>query len=84
MLKNGYLKRSNIRGKQNYQTANGSISTGTVITIEKIVIGGVPLYNVEATIIDNDNAPLLFGQSALSKLGKIQINYKQTNLTIIK
>jgi len=84
MLKNGYLKRSNIRGKQNYQTANGSISTGTVITIEKIVIGGVPLYNVEATIIDNDNAPLLLGQSALSKLGKIQIDYKKSTLTIIK
>lgn len=84
MLKNGYLKHSDIKGKQNYQTANGSISTGTVITIEKIIIGGVPLYNVEATIIENDNAPLLLGQSALSKLGKIQIDYKKSTLTIIK
>ena len=84
MLQNGYLKRSNIKGRQNYQTANGSITTGTIIIIEKIVIGGIPLYNVEATIIDNDNAPLLLGQSALSKLGKIQIDYKKSTLTIIK
>ena len=84
MLRNGYLSREDIVGSSSYQTANGDITTGMVIKLKKIEISGLVLNNVEATIINSDSAPLLLGQSALSRLGRIQIDYKNSNLTIIK
>lgn len=84
MLRNGYLSRSDIIGSSSYQTASGDIATGMVIKLKKIEISGLVLNNVEATIINSDSAPLLLGQSALSKLGKIQIDYRNSTLTIIR
>lgn len=84
MLKNGYLSKSDIIGSNAYQTASGDIAIGTVIKLKKIEINGLVLNNVEASIINSDSAPLLLGQSALSRLGKIQIDYKNSTLTIIR
>ena len=84
MLRNGYLSKDDIIGASSYQTANGDISTGMVIRLKKIEISGLVLTNVEAAIINSDSAPLLLGQSALSKLGKIQIDYRNSTLTIIR
>lgn len=84
MLKNGYLSKSDIVGSNAYQTASGDIAIGTVIKLKKIDINGLILNNVEASIINSDSAPLLLGQSALSRLGKIQIDYKNSTLTIIR
>ena len=36
--------------------------------------GGLTLSNVQASIVRNQVAPLLLGQSVLSKLGKIEID----------
>ncbi len=84
MLKNGYLAESDIAGKQQFQTASGDIIEGTRIIIRKIEIGGMVLRNVEASVVHSDNAPLLLGQSVLSRLGKIQIDYNNSTLTIIR
>lgn len=84
MLRNGYLSRNDIVGSSSYQTASGDIATGMVIKLKKIEISGLVLNNVEATIINSDSAPLLLGQSALSRLGKIQIDYRNSTLTIIR
>lgn len=84
MLRNGYLSREDIVGTSSYQTASGDIATGMVIKLKKIEISGLILNNVEATIINSDSAPLLLGQSALSRLGKIQMDYKNSTLTIIR
>lgn len=84
MLRNGYLSRSDIVGSSSYQTASGDIAIGMVIKLKKIEISGLVLNNVEATIINSDSAPLLLGQSALSRLGKIQIDYRNSTLTIIR
>lgn len=69
-VKNGYLSVNDIIGNQQFQTASGDIQVGTKIIIKKIEIGGLILQNVEASVVHNENAPLLLGQSALSKLGK--------------
>ena len=84
MLRNGYLSKADIVGSSSYQTASGDIATGMVIKLRKIEINGLILNNVEATVINSDSAPLLLGQSALSKLGKIQIDYRHSTLTIIR
>lgn len=82
MLKNGYLSEDDILGSKNYQTASGDIEEGTEIILRKIEIGGVVLTNVKASIIHSIDAPLLMGQSALSKLGNITIDYAHNTLTI--
>jgi clan AA aspartic protease (TIGR02281 family) len=83
MFKNGYLEESDILGTQYYSIANGDIAEGTLILIKKLEFGGQVLVNVEASIVHEMQAPLLLGQSAISKLGKIQIDPDKGTLTII-
>jgi len=83
MLEHGYLTKSDIIGFSNYSTANGSISTGMDIIIRKVKFGNYVINNVKASVVNSNSAPLLLGQSVLSKLGKIQIDYKNSTLTII-
>ena len=82
MLKNDYLTEADIKGKEKYMDANGDISVGTKIMLKKVEIGGLVLKNVSASVVNNKNAPLLFGQSALSKYGKIIIDNKKNEITI--
>jgi clan AA aspartic protease (TIGR02281 family) len=84
MLKNEYLDTIDIIGTLKYQDATGKISEGVTINLKEIEIGGLKLYNVKATIIKNGKAPLLLGQSAISKLGKIEIDLTTNTLTILK
>lgn len=81
MLKNGFLKKEGIGNKSYYQTASGDIVAGTKVVINKLEIGEKILYNVEASITNSTNAPLLLGQSALSKIGRFEFDY---NKNIIK
>lgn len=84
MLKNGYLNTTDIGGTQNYMDANGDIEVGTKVILRKVELGGLILKNVSASVINNKNAPLLFGQSALSKYGKIVIDNQKNTLTITR
>jgi len=81
MLKNGYMKQSDILGSQRFQIANGEIEIGTNIILRKVEIGGCILHNVAASVINNQKAPLLFGQSALAKYGKIVIDNEKRTIT---
>ena len=82
MLKNDYLSKNDITGTSSYMIANGDIEIGTTIVFRKVDFGGLILKNVKATVIKNKNAPLLFGQSALSKYGKITIDNEKKIITI--
>lgn len=82
MLKNGYLSESDLIGTEYYKLANGDIQEGTKITLKTIEIQDLKLYNVKASIVHNMNAPLLLGQTALSKLGKMEFDFAKNTLTI--
>lgn len=82
MLKNDYLLETDILGSENYRIADGEIKEGTRIVFRKITIGSIELNNVEASIVHNLNAPLLLGQSALSRLGKVEFDYSNNTITI--
>jgi clan AA aspartic protease (TIGR02281 family) len=84
MVKNGYLAEEDLRGTQYYQLANGDITEGTEILLREITIGKLKLYNIKASIVHDLSAPLLLGQSALRKLGKIEFDYATNTLTIKK
>lgn len=82
LYKQNKLKDSDIKGSEYYQIADGSISEGTIINLKSVTIGNKTLYNVKASVVHNVEAPLLLGQSALSKFGKISIDYKRNELTL--
>ena len=75
MIKNGYLSKNDIVGKSNYQNADGEIKSGTNIIIKDLQIGNKVIHDVKASIVENLNAPLLLGQSALIKFGKFSFDY---------
>ena len=80
MVRQGKITEDDVLGQQQFQDATGGISVGTVINLRTVDIGGIVLHNVEATVVDNIAAPLLLGQTALAKFGKISIDYN--DLTI--
>jgi len=82
MLKNGYIKPQDITGKQNYMTASGEIIEGTVINIREVSLGNLSLKDVRASVQNNQNAPLLLGQSVMNRLGKIEIDNNKRVLKI--
>lgn len=82
MAKNDYLSSSDIIGRQNYQTADGNITEGTVINLKDVKLGSLHLNNIKASVVRNQAAPLLLGQSVLGKLGKIEIDNTKKVLRI--
>jgi clan AA aspartic protease (TIGR02281 family) len=74
MMKNGYLSKTDVIGNQRYMDANGDVNVGTVINIKNVNFGGVDLKNIRASVVRNQKAPLLLGQSILARLGKIEID----------
>lgn len=73
LVKQGLLKKEDIKVTVQYQIASGEIREGTKINLREIEINGLKLNNISATIVHEQNAPLLLGMSALSQLGKIEI-----------
>lgn len=80
LLKQGKLSEEAIEGQAYYGIADGSVAVGTVINLRSVEIGDRVLYNVKATVVDNVEAPLLLGQSALARFGKVSINYNDNTI----
>jgi len=82
MLKNGYLSFDDFIGIQYYQLANGEIVEGARVILNKVEIGDKILHNVEASVSYSLDAPLLLGQSVLSRFGKVKIDYTNNTLSL--
>jgi aspartyl protease family protein len=82
MLKNHYLDPKDILGSRQYRIANGQIEEGTRIRLKQVEIGTLTLKNINASVVHNQEAPLLLGQSALSKFGKVEIDNKNSLLYV--
>lgn len=82
MLKNGYLSSKDIVGNGRFTDANGNVSEGTIINLREVDFGGLKLKNVRASVVRNQKAPLLLGQSVLGRLGKIEIDNSDKKLII--
>lgn len=82
MFKNGYLSDKDVVGKSSYRTASGDIIEGTVINLGRIEFGDMTLNNVRASVVRGQSAPLLLGQSALSRLGKIEIDNENLKIKV--
>lgn len=82
MLKNGYLQEADIKGKEYYSVATGEIHEGTTIRLREIKIGDAILRNVDASVVRNQQAPLLLGQSVLERFGTVTIDNINSKLII--
>ena len=74
LYRQGTLQREDILDVEYFQDATGKISEGTKINLRTVKVGNIILENIEATVIDNVNAPLLLGQTVFEKFGKIEID----------
>lgn len=73
-------------------TVNGNIFEGTIINLKDVMLGNLLLRDVRASVVCNQYAPLLLGQSVLSKTRenrnrqqlKSAVHYLQKNSEIRK
>ncbi len=82
MIKNGYLKDSDFRESEKYIIANGQIAEGTKVILRNVQIGDFIIRDVEASIMHNIDAPLLFGLSALERFGRVEFDYTNSILNL--
>ena len=82
MLKNGYLKRDDFVGSGRFVDANGDVTEGTIVNLRYVDFGGLKLNNVRASVVRNQKAPLLLGQTVLGRLGSIEIDNPGKKLII--
>ena len=82
LMKQGTLTKDDIKGTSKFSDANGDISEGTIINLKTVKIGNITLKNIEASVVHNEVAPLLLGQSAFEEFGKISIDYKKGEITL--
>ncbi|MBR1789232.1 MAG: retroviral-like aspartic protease family protein [Bacteroidaceae bacterium] len=82
LAKNGYLEDDDYIGTSQSQIADGSVVENMEINLHSIEIEGIMLTDVKATVVKSIDAPLLLGQSALKKLGRIEM--EGDSLFIIK
>ena len=74
MLKNDYLSTKDLGGKEYYRIADGGLTEGTLVTLREVKIGDFILKNVKASVVANQKAPILLGQSVMERFGTITID----------
>lgn len=83
MLKNGIISENDFTGERTYELANGALEVCKTLVFKKVELGGLVLENVHAAVTKNKNAEMLFGQSAMSRYGKITIDNKKKEIIIV-
>lgn len=73
LIKQKLLTKEDFIGQVNFRTADGSVKNGVEVRLKEIKIKDLILKDVTATIVSESSAPLLLGQSALSKLGRFEV-----------
>ena len=73
-----------ISGKTTCVYADNSKGDCPTMKLKSISIGCIELKDIDCTIQENSDAPLLLGQDVLKKLGEVSIDYKNCKLKIIK
>ncbi len=75
LYEKGNLSDNDIIDTQHFQTADGNISTGLRIILRNVSIGDeINLTNVEAVVVQNQQAPLLLGQSVMKNFREISVD----------
>ena len=83
MLKNGLLSDKDFTGEIAYQLANGEFETSKTLILKKVEFGGLILKNVLAAVSKNKDVGMLFGQSDMTRYGKITIDNKKKEIIVV-
>lgn len=73
LMDNDYISKDDIMGLGTSQVADGRIVDHVKINLRDIEIAGLHLQDVEAVVVEGQRAPLLLGQTAIQKLGRVSI-----------
>jgi len=73
LIKQGLLTEEDFIEIVNYRIADGSIKEGIQVRLKEIKIKDLILNDITATIVSKSSAPLLLGQSVLSKFGRFEV-----------
>ena len=75
LYQKGTLTQDDLLGSAQSQIADGSIMENMVVNLKEVVIGDkIKCTDVEATVSNNANAPLLLGNEVLDRLATIKID----------
>ena len=77
LIRTGTVTDKDFLGTQTYKFADGSTAKSKVFMIKEIQLGNKKVNNIKASISNSIEAPLLLGQSALNKFGKVTIDYSK-------
>lgn len=77
LIRTGTVTDKDFLGTETYRFADGSKAKSKVFIIKEIQLGSRKINNIKASISNSINAPLLLGQSALNKFGKVIIDYNK-------
>jgi len=74
LLDNDYISKDDFIGTGSSTVADGRTVSHLKIILRDIEIAGLHLKDVEASVVEGQRAPLLLGQTAIQKLGKVSID----------
>lgn len=71
----GELTENDVLDLQQFQTADGKISVGLKVILRNVSIGDeINLHDIEALVVQNQEAPLLLGQSVMKQFREISVD----------
>lgn len=74
LYKNGYLEDADFLGESKSIVADGSIVENMEINLHSIEIEGIMMTDIKAMVVKSIDAPLLLGQTAIQKMGRIELS----------
>lgn len=81
LYEKGKLSNDDILVIQTFQTADGKIGVGWTVILHEVIIGeSIRLNNVEALVVENQQAPLLLGQSVLRNFREVSVDRKDKTI----
>lgn len=81
LAKQGCISADDIEGYSYSTIADGSIVENMVINLKEIRIGNMVCRNVQASVSDNGNAPLLLGNGVLNEVESFTIDNINKTIT---
>ena len=82
LYKQGKLSNEDIVGEGQFVDATGHVSTNAIINLRDVTLGGTTIHDVKASVSESQQAPLLLGQTVLSRFGKVTIDYDRNRIIL--